>query len=240
VGLFCYHASMLKHTRPPLSFTFQLIVGFVVPTIILMTLSDESRLGPLVAMVLALLPPVLLEVYSFFTGRKASILSLFAIIGVLLIGAISLFGLSEEWLGVRRAGIYVIGAIIIAAILLFKRSWIDKGLGKLIDMPAVRKAARKNNTEIQISQHVSKVGYLFAIFLVAIAVWSYILTLIVINAPTGSSEFNAQYAELRLLGIPFVSGPLLLGTAALLVYLVSGFEKFTGIDTETLLKKKNR
>lgn len=229
---------MSKTTRPPVSLTTQLIIGFIIPTIVLMTLSDESRLGPLVSMVLALLPPVLLEVYSFFTGRKASLLSFIAIIGVLLIGAISLFGLSEEWLGVRRAGIYVIGAVLIAAVLLFKRSWIDKGLGKIIDMPTVREAAKKRNTEAFISKHISKVGYILVMFLMLIAIWSYILTLIVINAPTGSSDFNAQYAQLRLLGLPFVSLPLLIGMVVLLVYLATGFERLTGIDIETLLKKK--
>lgn len=231
---------MPKHTRPPLSFTIQLVIGFVIPTIILMTLSDESKLGPLLAMTLALIPPIALEIYSFFSGRKASIISLFAIIGVLLIGAISLFGLSEEWLGARRAGFYVIAAGFIAAVLLFKRDWIDKGLGKIIDMPTVRAAAKKKNTETEISNHISKVGYILVIFLLLIAIWSYVLTVIVITAPTGSSEFNPQYAELRLIGIPLVSGPLLIGMAALLVYLAHGFEKLTGIDIETLLKKKDR
>lgn len=230
---------MTKHTRPSISFTIQLAVGFIIPTIILMTLSDESRLGPLVSMVLALLPPILLEIYSFFTGRKASFISLLAIIGILLIGAISLFGLSEEWLGVRRAGFYVISAILIGAILLFKRDWIDKGLGKLIDMPAVRKAAKQKGTETEISKHISKVGYLLVTFLIVIAIWSYVLTIIVINAPTGSSDFNTEYAQLRLIGIPFVSGPLLIGMAVLLVYLATGFEKLTGIEIEELLKKKN-
>jgi len=233
-------SSMAKHNRPPLTLTIQLGVGFILPTVILMTLSSESRLGPFVAMVLALLPPVLLEIYSFFTGRKASLLSLFAIVGILLIGVISLFGLSEEWLGIRRAAIYGIGAVAIGAILLFKRSWIDKGLNKVVDMPVVRVAAKENKSEAEISRHIAKVGYLLMVLLIIVAVWSYVLTIIVINAPTGSSEFNAEYAQLRLIGIPFVSVPLLIGTAALLVYLVSGFEKITGIAIETLLKKKDR
>lgn len=230
---------MSKHTRPPLSFTVQVIVGFIIPTIILMTLSDESKLGPLTAMGLALLPPVLLEIYSFFTGRKASILSVVAIIGILLIGVISLFGLSEEWLGIRRAGIYFIAAAAIAAILLFKRNWIDKGLGKLLDMPAIRKAAQKKGTETEVSKHISRVGYLFVALLTVIGIWSYVLTILVITATTGSSEFNNQYAQLRLWGIPLVSGPLIIGMAILLVYLASKLEKLTGIDIEELLKKKD-
>lgn len=231
---------MAKARRKPIPLSIQLVVGFIVPTIVLMTLSTESRLGPFVAMTLALLPPILLEVYSFLTGRKASILSIVAIIGILLIGAISFFGLSEEWLGVRRAGIYAIAAAAIAAILIFKRDWIDKGLSKLIDMPRVREAARKNKTEAEISKHITRVGYLLVIFLVVIAIWSYVLTIIVITSPTGSSGFNAEYAELRLLGLPYVSLPLLIGVTILLVYLVIGFEKYTGIDIEELLKKDKK
>lgn len=221
-------------------FYIQLIVGFIIPTIILMAFSDESKLGPFLAMTLALAFPVALEIYSFFTGRKASWLSLVAIIGILLIGVISFFGLSEEWLGVRRAGIYAIGALGIAAVLLFKRDWIDKGLGKLIDMPTVRKAAKKNGTEAEISKHITRVGYLLVVFLTIITIWTYVLTLIVMTAPTGSSEFNAEYAQLRLLSIPYISLPLLVGVTALLVYLVMGFEKHTGIDIEELLKKKKK
>lgn len=224
--------------RKPIPLFIQLVLGFVIPTIVLMTLSSESRLGPFWAMILALAPPVLLEVYSFFTGRKASILSIVAIIGILLIGVISLLGLSEEWLGVRRAGIYAIAALTVAFVLIFKRNWIDKGLGKLVDMPKVRKAAEKNGTEAQISKHITKVGYLLVTFLALIAIWSYVLTLIIITSPTGSSEFNAEYAELRLVGLPYVSLPFLIGITALLVYLVTGFEKYTGIDIEELLKKK--
>ena len=231
---------MAQSKRKPLSLGIQLVVGFIIPTVILMALSDESKLGPIAAMGLALAFPVALEVYSFFTGRKASLLSLFAIIGILLIGVISFFGLSEEWLGIRRAGIYAVGAILIAAILLFKRDWIDKGLDKLIDMPTVRKAAQKNGTEAEIAKHITRVGYLLVTFLMLIAVWSYLLTLIVMTAPTGSSEFNAEYAQLRLLGIPYVSLPLLIGVTTLLVYLVTGFEKYTGITTDELLKKKKK
>lgn len=231
---------MPQSKRTPIPLFTQLIVGFIIPTVVLMTLSNESRLGPFLAMVLALAPPVLLEVYSFFTGRKASVLSIVAIIGILLIGVISLLGLSEEWLGVRRAGIYIIAALGIAFVLLFKRDWIDKGLNKLVDMPAVRKAAKDKDVEEKITKHITKVGALFAIFLALIAAWSYVLTVIIINAPTGSSDFNAQYAELRLLGLPYVSLPLLIGVTALLVYLVTGFEKHTGIDIDDLLKKKKK
>ena len=229
---------MVQTYRRPLSQTIQFLTGFVVPTVILLTLSDESKLGPLLAMGLALLPPVVLELYSLLTGRKASIISFVAIVGILLIGVISLFGLSEEWLGVRRAAIYLVGAIALAGLLLTRRDVVDKGLEKLIDMDAIGKVARKKKIERQLAQQVTRVAWLFAGLLLAMAIWSYILTIIVITAPAGSSEFNAEYAELRVLGIPLVTLPFVVGTTVLLMYLVGRFEKLTGIEVEKLLKKK--
>ena len=229
---------MQRTRRPPLPQTTQFAVGFVIPTIVLLTLSDESKLGPLLAMGLALLPPVVLELYSLITGRKASVISFVAIVGILLIGVISLFGLSEEWLGVRRAAIYLIGAIALAGLLLTRRDVVDKGLEKLIDMDAIGKVARKKKIERQLAQQVTRVAWLFAGLLLAMAIWSYILTIIVITAPAGSSEFNAEYAELRVLGIPLVTLPFVVGTTVLLMYLVGRIEKLTGIEVEKLLKKK--
>lgn len=224
--------------RPPFSMAIQFIVGFIIPTAILLTLSSESRLGPLWAMTLALIPPVALELYSFISGRKASWLSLFAIISILLIGLISLLGLSEEWLGVRRAIIYVVGALFIAWVLRFKRNWVDIGLGKIIDVAAVRKAAATRKATKAVDRHITTVGYTFVIFLLVIAVWSYILTLIVINGPTGSSQFNTEYAELRLLSIPYVTLPLFVGLIGLMIYFLSRLERLTGIELDQLVKKK--
>ena len=229
---------MQKSRKKPISASTQLTIGFAIPTIILLFFSDESKLGPLWSMVLSLAFPVMLELFSFATGRKASLISLFSIVGILLIGVISLLGLSEQWLGVRRAAIYVVGALMIAFILRFKPVWIDRALGAVLDMPAIRSAAREKSSVAAVERLLRHRMWLFAALLLIIGIWSYILTLVVMTAPTGSSEFNAEYAELRLLSLPFVSLPFLVGMVALLVSAMSRLEKLTGIESDQLLKKK--
>lgn len=216
----------------------QAIVGFLIPTVVLMGLSDESRLGPVLAMALALALPVGLEVYAFVTGRKASLLSLFAIIGILSIGAISLLGLSEQWLGVRRAGIYIIAAVVLLVVTRFRRDLLKKGLERLLDMPVIEAAAKSKAVEAKLVNLTAVAAYVLAGLLLAIGVWSYVLTLIMISAPTGSSAFNAEYAQLRVLSLPYVTLPLLVGVTGLLLWLLNGMEKLTGLDSEKLLKKK--
>ena len=227
-----------KHQSILLSSNTQLVVGFVIPTIVLLFLSGESRLGPLWAMVLALAFPLTLELYSLRIKRKPSLMSLFAIIGILVIGAISLLGLSEDWLALRRSIVYLAAALGLIIALHFKRDFVDRALAKVINMDMVHAAARKKGVEKQLARHINKTSYVFAAFLLVIGAISYIVTIVFITATTGSSEFNAQYAELRILSLLYVTLLFFVGMTALLMYLVAGIEKLTGIKTEELLKKK--
>jgi hypothetical protein len=224
--------------KRPLPQSLQFVAGFIIPTINLLTLSDESKLGPLWGMALSLVFPVALELYAFVTGRKASVISLFAIIGILLIGAISLFGLSEEWLAARRAAIYIIAGIAVLGVVRFKRDWVDTGLGFVFDMDKVRATAKSEDSRRTLHRVVTYSAYAFASSLLAVGIWSYVFTILFMNAPTGSSAFNAQYAELRLLSLPAVTLPFLILVMATLMYLLSRIEKHTGLEPENLLKKR--
>ncbi len=228
---------MTKQRSKPLPMYTQLVFGFVIPTIVLLYLSDESKLGPLWGMVVALVFPLALELYSLATGRKISYLSIAAIVGILLIGAISVLGLSEEWLAVRRSAIYIAGAVVIAGLLRFRYDLIEKGLATMLDMDAIRNAIKKD-ADAKFRRLVTWTVSGYALLLLILGVWTYALTIVFISAPTNSSEFNAQYAELRLLSLPLVSLPLLMGATGLLMSLLMKLERRTGLSLEQLMKKK--
>ncbi len=216
----------------------QLFVGFVIPTIILLAFSDSSKLGPLWAMIIALVFPVSLELYSLARRRKPSLMSIAAIIGILLVGLISVLGLSKDWLAIRRSALYALGAIAVFIIVRFKPKLIEKGLDRVLEMEGVRTAGRKNKTETQLLRYSVKAGYILSIVLAVIAIASYVLTIVFITAPTGSSEFNAQYAELRILSIFVITLPFLIAVTGVLMYIVNKFEKLTGLSAEDLIKKR--
>jgi hypothetical protein len=133
----------------------------------------------------------------------------------------------------------VVGGVALAGVLRYKPHLIDKGLVRAINMEAVRAAAKQKGTIAQLNRHIHRTGYAFAAFLLLIGVITYVATIMFITAPTGTSEFNAQYAQLRVAGILFTTVPLLIGGIGLLLYLVSGFEKLAGLKTDELLKKKS-
>ncbi len=189
-------------------------------------------------MIIALVFPVSLELYSLARRRKPSLMSIAAIIGILLVGLISVLGLSKDWLAIRRSALYALGAIAVFIIVRFKPKLIEKGLDRVLEMEGVRTAGRKNKTETQLLRYSVKAGYILSIVLAVIAIASYVLTIVFITAPTGSSEFNAQYAELRILSIFVITLPFLIAVTGVLMYIVNKFEKLTGLSAEDLIKKR--
>lgn len=229
-----------RHSRnSPPSPLIQLGVNFIIPTVILLYLSGSSQLGPLGAMGAALAFPIGLEVYNLLRKQKPSIISIISIAGILLIGLISVLGLSKDWLALRRSIVYAVGAIVLLLIVKFKPVWIEKGLDRILEMEGVRKAGRKNNTEAQLFRYVVHSAYAVTVVLAIVAIASYVLTIAFITAPTGSGEFNAQYAELRVLSLFVITLPFMVALVGILVHLIGKFEKLTGISAENLIKKRN-
>ena len=216
----------------------QFAIGFIVPTIVLLSLSAPEKLGSLGAMALALAFPVALELYGLVRRRKPSVMSLVAIVGILLIGVISVLGLSKEWLAVRRSGLYALAAVGLLLVVRFRPSLIEKGLDRILEMEGVRVASKRRNTETQLMASVRRAGYALAIILAIVAAVSYVMTIVVITAPTGSSGFNTQYAELRMVSLFVVTVPFIIALTAIMVYLVGKFEVLTGVDAEAFIKKR--
>lgn len=216
----------------------QIVVNFVLPTIVLLKFSSESALGPAKAMLLALAFPVVWELYGLSRRQKPSVLSLVAIGGILLTGAITLLGLSENWLAVRRSAVYFIIAAGLLVSILIKRPLIEMLLPKIIDMDRVTAAAQKRGTLKNLKKHIRSASYMLIVLLVAIGVASLVLTLVVITAPTDTAQFNSEYARLRFIGLPAITLPLLVGMLGILLYLFAKIEKLTGLDAESLVKKK--
>ena len=223
------------HKPSPL---LQFIVNFAIPIFILTRFSSESQLGPIKSMLLALAFPVAFEIYNIHKRKKLSMLSIVAICGIVVTGAISLLGLSEGWLAIRRSVPYLAVALAVIVSILIKRPLLNLLLKHVIDMERVDAAARKNQTLHTLNQHINRTGYIVSTLFFITSIASYALTRIVITNNAGTSKFNEEYARLRLLSIPLITLPLLIGFVATIMYLLAKAENLTGLQTEELLKKK--
>lgn len=216
---------------------FQAVFTFVVPIIILTKFSSESQLGPVKGFLLALSFPVIYEIYSIQKRKKLSVLSAVAIIGILATGAVSLLGLSEDWLAVRRSVPYLLMALALLISIIIKHPIVDIVLKQILDTESINAAAKKKNNYEQLRSKIAIAGYILCGVLFAIAIGTYVMTKVVILSPTDTAAFNEEYARLRILSLPFITAPLLISITGIIVYLVQSLEKLTGLKAEELIKK---
>lgn len=227
-----------NNTAEP-SALLQFIVSFVIPIIILTRFSAESSLGPTKGLLLALAFPVAFELYNVQKRKKLSMFSLLAIGGIIVTGAISLLGLSEGWLAIRRAVPYFAMGVAILVSIWIKHPILNAVLPKMFDMDEVTSRAQKKHTLPELSRSINRTGYLLSGLFIIIAIASYVLTRMVIMSETGTSSFNAEYARLRILSLPIITLPLLVGFTCALLYLTKAIEKLTSLDIDNILKKKH-
>jgi hypothetical protein len=149
-----------------------------------------------------------------------------------------MLGLSEDWLAVRRSAPYIAVALVLFASMLLKRSLALWALQKMVDMERVQAKAEQKHVWPDLQRRITIASYLYVALFLVIGISSYILTLVFINAPTDSAQYNTEYARLRVLSLPATTLPLLVGAVAIMMYLLASIERLTGLSTEKLIQKK--
>lgn len=229
--------SAVRRTPSPL---LQFVINFVLPIIVLTKFSADDQLGPIYSMLVALAFPIVFELFSIYKRNRPSYLSLIAIGGIVVTGSISLLGLSEGWLALRRSIPYfALSAAIIVSIHI-KRPLFPLLLTQILDMERINTAAVKHAAKTKLDKHIRYTGYFAGGLFLLIGITSYWLTRSYITAATGSTDFNQEYARLRVMSVFTTTLPLFIGCIALIMYLIMKIEKLTGITLDDLPKKKRQ
>ena len=226
---------MNKHIKQS-SPLYQALFNFVIPIVILTKYSGASSLGPVTALLTALTFPVVFELHSIYVRHKLSVVSIFSIGGIIVTGAISLLGLSEGWLALRRSLPYFVVSLALLIAIAFQYPLIDKILGQLLLLDKAKAAALKRKNDKAMEAAIKNTGISIVILFLLIGISSYILTRIIINAPAKTEAFNKQYAELRILALACTTLPIFVGLTAIFVKLVLKIEKLTSLKTTSFMK----
>lgn len=226
---------MARKTSPRL-LVLQLLCNFVVPIVILSKFSGPAALGPVRALLLALALPVLLELGTVIHSKKINLTSVVAIAGILVTGGLGLLHVSAGWLAVRRAVPYLFFAALLLGAEYTNRSLVTKFTEQLFDIKKLNQAL-KEQAEVQQFKTVLKIiAYCGAGLCVALAGVNYILTRVIVTSPAASELFNQQYARLRVIGLPALTVPSIIGIVLLIWYLIASVERLTKQDAESFMK----
>ena len=214
-----------------------LLLGIVVPSVVLLNLSDAERLGPQTALVAALAFPLGLGLYELLRYRAANYIALLGLASVLLTGGIGLLELDPRWLAVNEAAI---PAVLGIAVLLSSR--LGRPLVKtllynpaLLDIDTISRILRERGLAEAYEARLANANRLLGATFFFSAAMNYLLTRLIVTSPAGSAAFNEELGRLALLSYPVIAVPCMAMMLAILFFLLRGLRTCTGLTLEQAL-----
>ncbi len=215
-----------------------LLVTIIVPSVILMKLSDPESLGAVNALLLALAFPLSWGARSLLREHRVNLFAVLGLVSVLLTGGIGLLQLDTQWLAVKEAAIPgLIGLAV--AISAYTRNPLVRVIlfsPALMDVERIKQALDERGNLAIFEVRLKTTTWMLAGSFFFSAVMNYILATWIVTSPSGTTAFNEELGRLTLLSYPMIALPSMLIMAAALYYLVRTIHTLAGLKLTDALK----
>jgi hypothetical protein len=228
--------------RKPENPWLSLAINIAIPAVILMKLSGDDRLGPAVALVVALAFPLIYGVHDFVRQRRFNFISALGVVSILLTGGIGLMELDPKWIAVKEAG--VPGIIGLAVVVSLKTPYpIVRSLlynDRIIDVAAVDRALDRFGNRSDFERVLGVASWLLAGSFFLSSVLNFVLARLIVRSPAGSAAFNEELGKMTALSYPVIVLPSMAVMMIALWYLFRSIKRLTHMDLEEIFHPHHR
>lgn len=214
----------------------ELLSNVVAPTVVLLFLSREDRLGPGPALVLGLSFPIAHATWSRLRGDAVSPLSALAVLSVMLTGGIGLLQLDARWFAAKEALLPLVMAAVTWGSRQTRWPVVETLMFRILDRDRVVAALRDKGAEPALPREMGRMERWFLASFLYSSVASLALALWMVTASAGTPEFNEQLG--RFTGVSFAAiglpSTVLMGYA--LNGMINALESATGLEIDDLLR----
>jgi len=223
-----------EHKPRPL---IDLLVSIVIPSVILMKLSGDDKLGATWALVVALAFPIGWGLYELVSNKHRNYIALLGVVSVLLTGGIGLFKLDAQWLAIKEAAVpSIIGIGVLVA---HKLGYPI--IRKLLLNPSIFNVARideelhKRDNKPEFESRLDNANYLFAGTFVFSAIMNYVLAKWIVTSESGTTAFNEELGRMTLLSYPMIAIPSMIMMLCIFFLLWRTIKSLTGLTLEDIM-----
>lgn len=235
------HPEQAKPERRPRPLV-DLVISIVIPSLILMKLSGEDRLGADGALLLALAFPLGWGVFERIRHRTFNWIAVLGLVSVLLTGGIGLLQLDPEWLAIKEAAI---PGIIGVAVLASTRTRFPL-IRTLLYNPNVLNVEKVHEQLIRHGQvehfetRLLRATYWLSATFFFSSFMNYVLAKWIVRSPAGSEAFNAELGRMTLLSYPMIAIPSMVMMMGIFYYLWRTIHGLTGLRLEDILANQRQ
>lgn len=178
------------------------VINIALPVVILITLSDASRLGPLRALLLSVAIPFGFGLWEILRSRVLQPASVMGVVGVLLTGVIGIFDLDSAWFPVKEAAV-PFGF----AILLLMTDRANVPIARLLPEMLIRRDRLRAGLDARQAHAgyrslLTGISRRWALMLAMSGTLKFSLSGVIVTAETNTPAFNRQIAFYELAQLP--------------------------------------
>ncbi|MDX1635107.1 MAG: VC0807 family protein [Marinobacter sp.] len=214
-----------------------LLISIIIPSVILMKLSDDAYLGATWALIIGLAFPLGWGLWELVRYRKYNFIAVLGVISVGLTGGIGLLALDAKWLAIKEAAI---PAIIGLAVLISTRTKYPLVRTLLynpavLDVDKIQSRLEEKGNEQVFEARLLKASYFFAGTFLFSSVMNYILAKWIVTSPSGTPAFNEELGQMTLVSYPMIAIPSMVMMIAIFYYLWRSIRRLTGYTLDEVL-----
>jgi hypothetical protein len=214
-----------------------LVCTIAIPALILSKLSAPERLGPALALVVALAFPVGYGVYDFVKRRRFNFIAGIGFASTLLTGGFGLARVDGLWFAVKEASVPLVIGLIVVLSMKSRRPLVREFVynEQVIDVPKVDAALAAHGAREEFERLLARTGWLVVASFLVSAALNFVLARWLLTAPSGTPEFNGQLAKMQLWSWPVIVVPSTAVMMVALFRLFGGIKRLTGLKLEDIL-----
>ncbi|ELB2881971.1 MFS transporter [Vibrio alginolyticus] len=219
---------------------FEILFNVFIPSFILMKFSGDEHLGTAMALVVALLFPIIYGGMDLVRNKKFNFISALGFISVLLTGGIGLLELDTRWLALKEAlipgliGLAVLGSTFTRYPLMQKLVLNDT----VLNLALINQRLKENGKTDAFERCLMSSNYLFASTFAFSSAMNYFLATWIVTSPSGSAAFNEELGKMTLYSYPMIAIPSMLMMFGIFYYIWRQVRAMTSLETEQIFHLK--
>ena len=207
------------------------------PALILSKLSKPERLGPELALIVALAFPLGYGIWDFVRRKKFNFIAGIGFVSTLLTGGFGLAKVDGIWFAVKEASVPLVIGLMVALSMKSRRPLIREFVynDQVIDVPKVDAALAERGAKGEFERLLANASWIVIASFLGSAVVNFVLARWILTAPSGTDAFNEQLGTLQIWNYVAISVPQMGALMFAVLRLFAGIKRLTGLEMEAIL-----
>ena len=240
---------MTQEEKPGASLFSNICYNIILPVVILKQgpkiinkfFQDYAEHAQVISLIVALAIPTAYGLYELIKYKKRNMVSVLGVVSILLTGGFALLKVEGIWFAVKEAAVPLAIGIAVLVSAFTKKSLIEMMLynPSVIKVDLIEEKLRTENKLDALKKHLRfcTIILAFSFFIsAALNYWlAYDIFVSGVEGEVSDETMNDMVQEMIWKGYVVIALPCMIIMVGLLIYLIKGLKKLTGMSTEELM-----